>query len=146
MDIAFLEGQAHSDALKSACVSMHRASLNEQDTFLYEAAEKRQLDWASSIYAAEQESRKEGEQIGLEKGKKEGEQIGLQKGKEEGRKEGEQIGLEKGRQEGEQFGLEKAQVKIATQMILAHLPSEQVSALTGLNAARVAQLIKQLGQ
>ena len=101
MDIAFLEGRAHSDALKSACASMHRASLNEQDRFLYEAAEKRQLDWASSIYAAEQESRKEGEQVGLEKGRQEGEQVGLQKGKEEGRKEG--------RQEGEQLGLEKAQ-------------------------------------
>ncbi|MEO1301507.1 MAG: DUF4351 domain-containing protein, partial [Bacteroidota bacterium] len=96
------------------------------------------------------EGRKEGEQVGLKKGRKEGEQAGLKKGKAEGRKEGEQVGLKKGkaegRQEGEQLGLEKAQIKIATQMILAHLPSEQVSTLTGLDAARVAQLVKQLGQ
>ncbi|MEO1218978.1 MAG: hypothetical protein AAFV97_00565, partial [Bacteroidota bacterium] len=75
-------------------------------------------------------------------GRQEGEQVGLEKG----RQEGEQVGLEKGRQEGEQVGLEKAKIEIATQMILAHLPSEQVSTLTGLDAARIVQLVKQLGQ
>ncbi|MEO1301119.1 MAG: PD-(D/E)XK nuclease family transposase [Bacteroidota bacterium] len=150
MDIAFLEGKANSEAVRSACICVGRSQLNERDISLYEATEKRQLDWASSIHAAEQESkaegRKEGEQVGLKKGKeqgrKEGEQVGLKKG----RKEGEQAGLEKGRHEGEQVGLEKAQIKIATQMILAHLPSEQVCTLTGLSTTKVAQLAEKLGQ
>ncbi|MEO1219156.1 MAG: hypothetical protein AAFV97_01505, partial [Bacteroidota bacterium] len=83
---------------------------------------------------------------GLEKGRQEGEEIGLEKG----RQEGEQVGLEKGRQEGEQVGLEKgkeeSKVEIATQMLLAHLPKEQVCSLTGLDTAKVAQLAEQLGQ
>ncbi|MEO1301062.1 MAG: transposase, partial [Bacteroidota bacterium] len=79
-----------------------------------EATEKRQLDWASSIHAAEQE------------------------GKAEGRQEGEQVGLEKGKEEGK--------VEIATQMLSAHLPREQVCALTGLDTAKVAQLAEQLSQ
>ncbi|MEN0016049.1 MAG: hypothetical protein AAF706_00315, partial [Bacteroidota bacterium] len=127
-----------------------RSQLNERDMSLYEASEKRQLDWASSIHAAEQEGkaegRKEGEQVGLEKGKEQGRKEGEQVGLKQGRKEGEQVGLKQGRQEGEQVGLEKAKIEIATQMILAHLPSEQVSTLTGLDAARMAQLVKQLGQ
>ncbi|MEO1300813.1 MAG: hypothetical protein AAFU83_00955, partial [Bacteroidota bacterium] len=85
-----------------------------------------------------EEGRKEGEQAGLKKGRQEGEQVGLKKGKEEGRKEGEQVGLEKGKEE--------SKVEIATQMILAHLPSEQVCALTGLDTEKVAQLAEQLGQ
>ncbi|MEO1219521.1 MAG: hypothetical protein AAFV97_03435, partial [Bacteroidota bacterium] len=63
---------------------------------------------------------------------------------------GEQVGLEKGRQEGEQVGLEKgkeeSKIEIATQMLLAHLPSEQICALTGLSTTKVAQLAAQLGQ
>ncbi|MEN0016172.1 MAG: hypothetical protein AAF706_00950, partial [Bacteroidota bacterium] len=154
MDIAFLEGKANSEAVRSACICVARSQLNERDMSLYEASEKRQLDWASSIHAAEQEGkatgRKEGEQVGLKKGKeqgrkegkkegrKEGEQAGLKKGKEQGRKEGEQVGLEKGKEE--------SKVEIATQMLLAHLPSEQVCALTGLDTAKVVQLAEQLGQ
>ncbi|MEO1219570.1 MAG: hypothetical protein AAFV97_03700, partial [Bacteroidota bacterium] len=154
MDIAFLEGKANSEAVRSACICMARSQLNERDMSLYEASEKRQLDWASSIHAAEQEAkavgRQEGEQVGLEKGKeqgrkegkKEGEQVGLKKGKEQGRKEGkkegEQIGLKKGKEE--------SKIEIATQMLLAHLPREQVCALTGLDTAKVTQLAEQLGQ
>ncbi|MEN0016460.1 MAG: hypothetical protein AAF706_02460, partial [Bacteroidota bacterium] len=132
MDIAFLEGKANSEAVRSACICVARSQLNERDMSLYEASEKRQLDWASSIHAAEQEAKAVGRQ--------EGEQVGLEKGKEQGRQEGEQVGLEKGRQEGEQVGLEKAKIEIAKQMILANLPREQVSVLTGLDVARVAQL------
>ncbi|MEN0016439.1 MAG: hypothetical protein AAF706_02350, partial [Bacteroidota bacterium] len=126
MDIAFLEGKANSEAVRSACICMARSQLNERDMSLYEASEKRQLDWASSIHAAEQEAkavgRQEGEQVGLKKGRQEGEQVGLEKGKEE------------------------SKVEIATQMLLAHLPREQVCALTGLDTAKVAQLAEQLGQ
>jgi len=72
------------------------------------------------------ETRKQGEQIGIKKG----EEIGIKKGEEIGIKKGEEIGIKKG----EEIGELKTMLKIAINMLKAGNDDSMIISITGLKA------------
>ncbi len=93
------------------------------------------IDVCKAIQDMQMEARKEGEQIGEERGKQIGEQIGEERGKqigeERGKQIGEQIGEERGKQIGEQIGELKKAKESAKKLHEMGLAIEEIAQVVG---------------
>ncbi|MGL9719132.1 MAG: Rpn family recombination-promoting nuclease/putative transposase, partial [Wolbachia sp.] len=133
-------GQAYDQLVKYNWTDDERA--------LYEWIEKNENDNVSCLNQKFNEGKKEGIQIGHEKGREEGIQIGeergIQIGHEKGREEGIQIGEEKGILIGKEKGEMKAKIAVARNSLKAGVSIDVIAQITGLSLDEIKQLREEI--
>ncbi|MGL9718608.1 MAG: hypothetical protein ACR5K9_08175, partial [Wolbachia sp.] len=115
-------------------------SWTKKERAIYDQAKKREDDNVSCLNQKFNEGKKEGIQIGEERG--------IQIGHEKGREEGIQVGEEKGREEGIQIGEEKGReaekIEVAKNLLKAGISIDVISQTTGLSKAEIGQLQEEI--
>ena len=117
---------------KNIVLSKARAEMNyltgdEKIRRLAELRDKWEMDYVSGIEYA----KKQGEQIGEERGLKKGEQIGKEQGLEEGKKIGEKVGKQ------------QEKIEIARKLLNLGMKVSEISVVTDLNEEEVLNLLNE---